>query len=145
MPARIVLGVGAGIAAYKACELLRLFTEAGHRVRVVPTEDSLRFVGAATWAALSGEPVATSAFADVHDVPHVRLGKEAEAPRAADAEPELLLSYFLQQLIYDVPDARRGPAASPCTPRPKPWTRFRCVSCFGPTSSAWCFGIRGLG
>ena len=53
---RIILGVGAGIAAYKSCELLRLLTESGHRVRVVPTPDSLRFVGEATWAALSGEP-----------------------------------------------------------------------------------------
>jgi len=90
VPARIVLGVGAGIAAYKACELLRLFTEAGHRVRVVPTEDSLRFVGAATWAALSGEPVSSSAFADAHDVPHVRLGKEAELVFVAPATADLL-------------------------------------------------------
>jgi len=45
MPARVVLGVGAGIAAYKACELLRLLTESGYRVRVVPTPDALRFVG----------------------------------------------------------------------------------------------------
>ena len=90
MPARIILGVGAGIAAYKACELLRLFTEAGHRVRVVPTEDSLRFVGTATWAALSGEPAATSAFADAHEVPHVRLGKEADLVFVAPATADLL-------------------------------------------------------
>jgi len=50
---RIVLGVSAGIAAYKACELLRLLTESGHRVRVVPTPAALNFVGAATWEALS--------------------------------------------------------------------------------------------
>ncbi len=71
MPARIVLGVGAGIAAYKACELLRRLTEAGHQVRVVPTRDSLRFVGTATWAALSGQPAAVSVFHDVHEVPQV--------------------------------------------------------------------------
>src|ERR1700726_3854876 len=52
MPPRVVLGVGAGIAAYKACELLRRLTESGHQVRVVPTPDALRFVGAATWSAL---------------------------------------------------------------------------------------------
>ena len=57
MPAHVILGVSAGIAAYKSCELLRRLTESGHRVRVVPTADSLRFVGAATWAALSGQPV----------------------------------------------------------------------------------------
>jgi phosphopantothenoylcysteine decarboxylase/phosphopantothenate--cysteine ligase len=85
-----VLGVGAGIAAYKVCELLRLLTEDGHQVRVVPTRDSLRFVGAATWAALSGEPVATSAFADIHNVPHVRLGQEADLVLVAPATADLL-------------------------------------------------------
>ena len=90
MPARIVLGVGAGIAAYKVCELLRLLTEDRHRVRVVPTRDSLRFVGAATWAALSGEPVATSAFADIHNVPHIRLGQEANLVLIAPATADLL-------------------------------------------------------
>jgi phosphopantothenoylcysteine decarboxylase/phosphopantothenate--cysteine ligase len=90
VPARIVLGVGAGIAAYKVCELLRRLTGDGHQVRVVPTWDSLRFVGAATWAALSGEPVAASAFADVHEVPHVRLGQEADLVFAAPATADLL-------------------------------------------------------
>jgi len=90
VPARIVLGVGAGIAAYKVCELLRLLTEDGHRVRVVPTRDSLRFVGAATWAALSGEPVTASAFADIHEVPHVRLGQEADLVLVAPATADLL-------------------------------------------------------
>lgn len=72
--ARVILGVGAGIAAYKTCELLRLLKEAGHRVRVVPTPDALRFVGEPTWAALSGEPVAADVWSDVAEVPHVRLG-----------------------------------------------------------------------
>ncbi len=56
---RIVLGVSGGIAAYKACLLLRLFTEAGHDVQVVPTRNALQFVGETTWAALSGNPVHT--------------------------------------------------------------------------------------
>src|SRR6516225_7723970 len=90
MPARIVLGVGAGIAAYKVCELLRRLTEAGHQVRVVPTRDSLRFVGAATWAALSGQPATVSVFRDVHEVPHVRLGQEADLVFAAPATADLL-------------------------------------------------------
>ena len=59
MPGRVILGVGAGIAAYKSCELLRLLTESGHHVRVVPTPDALRFVGEATWAALSGRPTSS--------------------------------------------------------------------------------------
>ena len=85
---RVILGVGAGIAAYKACELLRLLSESGHRVRVVPTPDALRFVGEATWAALSGEPASTTTWDDVHEVPHVRLGQGADlvivAPATAD-------------------------------------------------------------
>jgi phosphopantothenoylcysteine decarboxylase/phosphopantothenate--cysteine ligase len=90
MPARIVLGVGAGIAAYKVCELLRQFTEAGHRVRVIPTQDALRFVGAATWAALSGQPVTASPWEDVHEVPHVRLGQQADLVFVAPATADLL-------------------------------------------------------
>jgi phosphopantothenoylcysteine decarboxylase/phosphopantothenate--cysteine ligase len=87
---RIVLGVSAGIAAYKACELLRLLTEAGHRVRVVPTPAALNFVGAATWAALSGQPVEVSPWESVHEVPHVRLGQEADLVIVAPATADLL-------------------------------------------------------
>ncbi|MGH3409792.1 MAG: flavoprotein, partial [Streptosporangiaceae bacterium] len=86
----MVLGVGAGIAAYKACELLRLFTEAGHSVRVVPTPDSLNFVGAATWAALSGQPAVTTVFEDVHQVPHVRIGQDADLVIVVPATADLL-------------------------------------------------------
>ena len=71
---RIVLGVSAGIAVYKAALLLRLFKEAGHHVDVIPTEASLEFVGKATWEALSGNPVRTSVFEAVDTVNHVRLG-----------------------------------------------------------------------
>ncbi len=79
-----------GIAAYKACELLRLFTESGHDVRVVPTAAALNFVGAATWEALSGHPVHTEVFADVPAVPHVRLGQEADLVVVAPATADLL-------------------------------------------------------
>jgi phosphopantothenoylcysteine decarboxylase / phosphopantothenate---cysteine ligase len=85
---RIVLGVGGGIAAYKAALLLRLFTEEGHEVTVVPTDAALRFVGAPTWEALSGRPVQTDVWSNITDVPHVRLGQEADlvvvAPTTAD-------------------------------------------------------------
>lgn len=87
---RIILGVSAGIAAYKACELLRLLTESGHRVRVVPTPAALNFVGAATWAALSGQPVETSPWESVHEVPHVRLGQEADLVMVVPATADLL-------------------------------------------------------
>ncbi|HJT02326.1 MAG TPA: flavoprotein, partial [Pseudonocardiaceae bacterium] len=75
---RIVLGIGGGIAAYKVCEVLRRLSEAGHRVRVVPTEAALKFVGAPTWEALSGSPVRHDVFADVSEVPHVRLGQTTD-------------------------------------------------------------------
>jgi phosphopantothenoylcysteine decarboxylase/phosphopantothenate--cysteine ligase len=87
---RIVLGVAGGIAAYKACELLRLLTESGHQVRVVPTAAALNFVGEATWAALSGQPVTASPWDDVHEVPHVRLGQEADLVIVAPATADLL-------------------------------------------------------
>ena len=90
MSARVLLGVSAGIAAYKSCELLRLLTEAGHRVRVVPTPDALRFVGEATWAALSGEPVTTDAWTGVAEVPHVRLGQSADLVLVAPATADLM-------------------------------------------------------
>ena len=87
---RVVLGVSGGIAAYKACELLRRFTESGHDVTVVPTASALRFVGAPTWAALSGKPVSTEVWADVHEVPHVRIGQEAALVVVAPATADLL-------------------------------------------------------
>ncbi|MEW2305161.1 bifunctional phosphopantothenoylcysteine decarboxylase/phosphopantothenate--cysteine ligase CoaBC [Streptomyces sp. NPDC006655] len=85
---KVVLGVSGGIAAYKACELLRRFTESGHDVRVVPTASALHFVGAATWSALSGNPVSTEVWDHVEEVPHVRIGQHADlvvvAPATAD-------------------------------------------------------------
>lgn len=87
---RIVLGVAGGIAAYKACLLLRRFTEAGHDVTVVPTRNALEFVGATTWAALSGKPVAADVFTGAEQVPHVRLGREADLVVVAPATADLL-------------------------------------------------------
>jgi phosphopantothenoylcysteine decarboxylase / phosphopantothenate---cysteine ligase len=87
---RVVLGVSGGIAAYKACELLRRFTESGHDVTVVPTEAALHFVGAATWAALSDRPVATDVWTDAHEVPHVRIGRSADLVIVAPATADLL-------------------------------------------------------
>ncbi|MFC9090890.1 bifunctional phosphopantothenoylcysteine decarboxylase/phosphopantothenate--cysteine ligase CoaBC [Nocardiopsis dassonvillei] len=86
----MVLGVGGGIAAYKVCELLRRLTESGHRVRVVPTAEALRFVGEPTWAALSGQPVATGVWDGVHEVPHVRIGQEADLVFVAPATANIM-------------------------------------------------------
>ncbi|MCX4587968.1 bifunctional phosphopantothenoylcysteine decarboxylase/phosphopantothenate--cysteine ligase CoaBC [Streptomyces sp. NBC_01481] len=87
---KVVLGVSGGIAAYKACELLRRLTESGHDVRVVPTQSALHFVGAATWSALSGHPVSTEVWSDVHEVPHVRIGQGADLVVVAPATADLL-------------------------------------------------------
>ncbi|MDQ1486743.1 MAG: phosphopantothenoylcysteine decarboxylase / phosphopantothenate---cysteine ligase [Actinomycetota bacterium] len=87
---RVVLGVSGGIAAYKACELLRLLTESGHDVTVVPTAAALNFVGAPTWAALSGKPVHSDLWADAHEVPHVRLGQQADLVLVVPATADLL-------------------------------------------------------
>jgi len=87
---RVVLGVSGGIAAYKACEVLRGLTETGHDVRVVPTASALRFVGAATWAALSGHPVSSVVWDDAHEVPHVRIGQEADLVLVVPATADLI-------------------------------------------------------
>jgi phosphopantothenoylcysteine decarboxylase/phosphopantothenate--cysteine ligase len=87
---RIIVGVAGGIAAYKAATVVRQLTEAGHAVRVVPTESALRFIGAATFEALSGNPVHTGVWDDVHEVPHVRIGQEADLVVVAPATADLL-------------------------------------------------------
>ncbi|MGD8149099.1 bifunctional phosphopantothenoylcysteine decarboxylase/phosphopantothenate--cysteine ligase CoaBC [Ornithinimicrobium sp. Y1694] len=87
---RVVLGVSGGIAAYKAALVLRLLTEAGHEVTVVPTAAALRFVGAPTWEALSGRPVTSEVWDEVPSVNHVRLGQEADLVLVAPATADLL-------------------------------------------------------
>jgi phosphopantothenoylcysteine decarboxylase/phosphopantothenate--cysteine ligase len=87
---KVVLGVTGGIAAYKACELLRRFTESGHEVTVVPTAAALEFVGTATWSALSGKPVSERVWDAVHEVPHVRIGQEADLVVVAPATADVL-------------------------------------------------------
>jgi phosphopantothenoylcysteine decarboxylase/phosphopantothenate--cysteine ligase len=87
---RVVLGVAGGIAAYKAASLVRLFTESGHDVTVIPTASALRFVGAPTWEALCGKPVATDVWSDVAHVPHVRIGQTADLVVVAPATADLI-------------------------------------------------------
>lgn len=87
---RILVGVAGGIAAYKACHLIRDFKEQGDDVRVIPTESALNFVGAATFEALSGNPVSTSVFDAVDEVQHVALGQQADAVVIAPATADLI-------------------------------------------------------
>ncbi len=86
----IILGVGGGIAAYKACDLLRRLQDSGYSVTVIPTPSSLNFVGKATWEALSGREVTTSVFESVDQVRHVSLAKLAEAIIIAPATADLI-------------------------------------------------------
>jgi phosphopantothenoylcysteine decarboxylase / phosphopantothenate---cysteine ligase len=88
--ARVLVGVGGGIAAYKTAHLVRGLVGEGADVRVLPTAASLEFVGAATWEALSHHPVRTSVFEDVDEVAHVRLGQEADLLVIAPATADLL-------------------------------------------------------
>lgn len=84
----VVLGVSAGIAAYKSCELLRRLQDQGFLVSVIPTSASLNFVGKATWEALSGRPVSTSVWENADSVSHVSLADKCDliivAPATAD-------------------------------------------------------------
>ena len=89
-PRRIVVGVSGGIAAYKACHLVRDLKEAGDDVRVVPTPSALNFVGAATFEALSGYPVSSTVFDAVDEVQHVRVGQEADAVVIAPATADVM-------------------------------------------------------
>jgi phosphopantothenoylcysteine decarboxylase/phosphopantothenate--cysteine ligase len=86
----IILGVGGGIAAYKACDLLRRLLDRGYSVTVVPTPSSLNFVGRATWEALSGRQVTTEVFESVEQVRHVSLARNAEAIIIAPATADLI-------------------------------------------------------
>lgn len=88
--ATVVLGVAGSVSAYKACELLRRLREVGHDVTVAPTAAALRFVGEATFAALSGRPVADSVWEDPAAVPHVALGRSADLVVVYPASADLL-------------------------------------------------------
>ena len=90
MPLRVLVGVGGGIAAFKAAHLVRFFTEAGHHVNVIPTRSALKFVGAATFEALSGNPVTTDVFDSIDEVQHVRLGQQADLVVIAPCTADLL-------------------------------------------------------
>ncbi|MDR3201956.1 MAG: phosphopantothenoylcysteine decarboxylase, partial [Bifidobacteriaceae bacterium] len=88
--ARVLLGVGGGIAAYKSVVVARRLREAGHEVRAIPTRAALEFVGAATWEAITGQPATCDVFADSAGVDHVRLGAGADLVLVAPATADLL-------------------------------------------------------
>ena len=107
-----MLGVTGGIAAYKACEVLRLLTEAHYDVTVVPTRAALNFVGEPTWAALSGNRVRVDLFDDVHEVAHVRLGQQADLVLVVPATADVLARAahgLADDLLTNVLLTARGP------------------------------------
>src|SRR5436189_1574821 len=92
-PARIVLGVSGGIAAYKAVEVCRRLVDAGVYVAPVLRAAAQRFVGALTFSALASEPARTSLFDSPDPIPHTRLGQEADLILVAPATAKLLGKY----------------------------------------------------
>ena len=83
-----MVGVTGGIAAYKSAALIRLFSEAGHKVQVVATNNAFKFIGKTTLEALSGNPIAIvdpDLFTDVEQVKHIALAKSAELVVVAPA------------------------------------------------------------
>lgn len=89
----VIVGVTGGIAAYKATGIIRLLTEAGHTVKVVPTQNALRFIGATTLEALSHNSVDPDLYTDVESVKHVELGKQADLVIVAPASASFLARY----------------------------------------------------
>ena len=87
---RIIVGMGGGIAAYKAAMLLRLFAKNGDEVIAMPTPNATKFVGVPTLEALSGNPVSTDVFERVPEVNHVHQAEQADAVVIAPATADLL-------------------------------------------------------
>lgn len=100
---QIVLGVTGGIAAYKATGIIRLFSESGHNVKVIPTENALRFIGATTLEALSHNSVDPDLYSDVADVKHVQLGQQADLIVVAPATAN-----FIAKLAAGIADDLLG-------------------------------------
>jgi phosphopantothenoylcysteine decarboxylase/phosphopantothenate--cysteine ligase len=89
----VIVGITGGIAAYKATSIIRLLTEAGHTVKVIPTQNALRFIGATTLEALSRNTVDSDLYTDVESVKHVALGQEADLVIVAPASASFLARY----------------------------------------------------
>ena len=90
---RILVGVTGGIAAYKAAGVIRGFTELGYSVKVLPTQNALRFIGATTLEALSHNAVDPDLYSDVDSVKHIALAQEADLIVVAPATAAFLARY----------------------------------------------------
>ncbi len=89
----VIVGITGGIAAYKTTSIIRLLTEAGHTVKVIPTQNALRFIGATTLEALSHNTVDSDLYTDVDSVKHVALGQEADLVIVAPASASFIARY----------------------------------------------------
>ena len=90
---RILVGITGGIAAYKSASVIRGFTEAGHDVKVLPTQNALRFIGATTLEALSHNVVDSDLYTDVESVKHIALAQEADLVVVAPATAAFIARY----------------------------------------------------
>ena len=89
----VILGITGGISAYKATGVIRGLAEAGHSVKVIPTQNALRFIGATTLEALSHNSVDPDLYTDVDSVKHVALGQGADLIVVAPASAAFLGRY----------------------------------------------------
>jgi phosphopantothenoylcysteine decarboxylase/phosphopantothenate--cysteine ligase len=120
----IVLGVGGGIAAYKACDVLRRLQDLDFSVTVVPTPSSLNFVGSATWEALSGKAVTTQVWENVEEVKHVSLADTAEAIIIAPVTADLLARLVqgrADDLLTNIISASKAPKFLVPAMHPQMW------------------------
>jgi phosphopantothenoylcysteine decarboxylase/phosphopantothenate--cysteine ligase len=156
---RVVLGVTGGVASYKACEIVRRLKERGMDVWVVPTKPALNFVGEATWAALSGNPVHTDLWAETHRVPHIELANSADLVLIAPATANTMarLTYGMaDDMLSSVVLATKAPVVlapamhtemwlNPATQANVATLRSRGVTVIDPAEGALTSGDSGLG
>jgi phosphopantothenoylcysteine decarboxylase / phosphopantothenate---cysteine ligase len=156
---RVLLGVTGGIAAYKTAYLARLLRERGAEVQVVMTPSALRFVGADTFAALTGRPVHSEVFERTEAVLHVRLAREADvavvAPATANAlakmagglADDLLTSILLEVTgpVVVAPAMHSGMWGNPATRANLATLRERGVTVVGPVEGPLAAGDEGMG
>ena len=157
----LVLGVTGGIAAYKACELVRRLQDLGASVQVVMTEGAKHFVTETSFQALSGRPVISNQWADsVHNgMPHIDLARESDgiivAPASADflaklchgQTDELLLSLCLARDVplWVAPAMNRQMWENPATQDNIRLLRERGIGLIGPDQGEQACGEIGLG
>jgi phosphopantothenoylcysteine decarboxylase/phosphopantothenate--cysteine ligase len=156
---RVLLGVTGGIAAYKAILLARLLVQAGAHVQVIMTEAATRFVGPATFEALTGRPVALGLFEHPEQVAHVKLARAADlaivAPATANTLAKLALGLADDMLtstlleatcpLVVAPAMHSGMLEHPATAEHLRTLAGRGVTVVGPESGALAAGDEGPG